>query len=217
MLEPTGNLRFALKLSTCNCQLAIVLSCWNHTGNLRFALKLSACNCQLAWVQLGGTTLEGEHFAILLTFIKPPFFIKIFVLSSFEWLIYTGFTIHGTHTSRQLGLFYSQNGKEQWLKMHTLTPLCPIPFRKNKVFLSKLHCIPCLVLVQPRKIITLGYDFKVVSCEINHQLKHKTYITVKAELRFTNNIQASSGSLVPLYGIHIRSFFIHAYSAIKWG
>ena len=29
---------------------------------------------------------------ILLTFIKLPFFIKIFVLSNFEWPFYTGFT-----------------------------------------------------------------------------------------------------------------------------
>ena len=29
--------------------------------------------------------LQGEHSAILLTFIKPPFVIKIFVLSIFEW------------------------------------------------------------------------------------------------------------------------------------
>ena len=36
--------------------------------------------------------LQGEHSAILLTFIKLPFVIKIFVLSIFEWLFYTGFT-----------------------------------------------------------------------------------------------------------------------------
>ena len=29
--------------------------------------------------------LQGEHSAILLTFIKLPFVIKIFVLSIFEW------------------------------------------------------------------------------------------------------------------------------------
>ena len=34
-----------------------------------------------------------EHSAILLTFIKLPFVIKIFVLSIFEWLFYTGFTV----------------------------------------------------------------------------------------------------------------------------
>ena len=37
--------------------------------------------------------LPLEHSAILLTFIKLPFFIKIFVLSIFERLFYTGFTV----------------------------------------------------------------------------------------------------------------------------
>ena len=37
--------------------------------------------------------LQGEHSAIPLTFIKLPFVIKIFVLSIFEWLFYTGFTV----------------------------------------------------------------------------------------------------------------------------
>ena len=37
--------------------------------------------------------LQGEHSAILLTFIKLPIVIKIFVLSIFEWPFYTGFTV----------------------------------------------------------------------------------------------------------------------------
>ena len=37
--------------------------------------------------------LQGEHSAILLTFIKLPFVIKIFVLSIFEWPFYTGFNV----------------------------------------------------------------------------------------------------------------------------
>ena len=37
--------------------------------------------------------LQGEHSALLLTFIKLPFVIKIFVLYIFEWLFYTGFII----------------------------------------------------------------------------------------------------------------------------
>ena len=37
--------------------------------------------------------LQGEHSAILSTFIKLPFVIKIFVLSIFEWLLKTGFTV----------------------------------------------------------------------------------------------------------------------------
>ena len=36
---------------------------------------------------------QGEHSAILLTFIKLPFVIKIFVLFIFEWLLKTGFTV----------------------------------------------------------------------------------------------------------------------------
>ena len=37
--------------------------------------------------------LQGEHSAILSTFIKLTFVIKIFVLSIFEWPFYTGFTV----------------------------------------------------------------------------------------------------------------------------
>ena len=36
--------------------------------------------------------LLWEHSAILLTFIKLPFDMKIFVLSIFEWPFYTGIT-----------------------------------------------------------------------------------------------------------------------------
>ena len=37
--------------------------------------------------------LQGEHSAILSTFIKLPLVIKVFVLSIFEWPFYTGFTV----------------------------------------------------------------------------------------------------------------------------
>ena len=37
--------------------------------------------------------LQVEHSAILSTFIKLPFFIKIFVLSIFELPLKTGFTV----------------------------------------------------------------------------------------------------------------------------
>ena len=38
--------------------------------------------------------LQGEHSAILSTFIKLPFVIEIFVLSVFEWPLKTGFTVN---------------------------------------------------------------------------------------------------------------------------
>ena len=41
---------------------------------------------------------EGEHSAILSTFIKLPFSIKIFVLSIFKWPLKTGFTVSGLAT-----------------------------------------------------------------------------------------------------------------------
>ena len=37
--------------------------------------------------------LQGEHSAILSTFIKLPFVIKTFVLSIFEWPFSKGFTV----------------------------------------------------------------------------------------------------------------------------
>ena len=43
--------------------------------------------------------LQGELSAILSTFIKLTFVIKIFVLSIFEWPFYTGFTVHDCLTA----------------------------------------------------------------------------------------------------------------------
>ena len=37
--------------------------------------------------------MQVKNIAILLTVIKLPVVIKIFVLSIFEWLFYTGFTV----------------------------------------------------------------------------------------------------------------------------
>ena len=41
--------------------------------------------------------LQGEHSAILLTFIKLPFAIKTYVLSIFEWPLKTGFAVVTVH------------------------------------------------------------------------------------------------------------------------
>ena len=41
--------------------------------------------------------LQGEHSAILSTFIKLPFIIKIFVLFIFEWLLKTYITVLTTY------------------------------------------------------------------------------------------------------------------------
>ena len=49
--------------------------------------------------------LQGEHSAILSTFIKLPFVIKIFVLSIFGWPFYTGLTV----------FIYINAAKDKWL------------------------------------------------------------------------------------------------------
>ena len=41
--------------------------------------------------------LQGEHYAILSTCSKFPFIIKIFVLTFFEWLLKTCFTVLTTY------------------------------------------------------------------------------------------------------------------------
>ena len=38
--------------------------------------------------------LQREHSAILSTFVKLPFVIKIFISSHFEWALNTGITVH---------------------------------------------------------------------------------------------------------------------------
>ena len=49
--------------------------------------------------------LQGEYSAILLTFIRLPFVVKVFVLSIFEWRFYTDFTVYGQIVSTQIRLF----------------------------------------------------------------------------------------------------------------
>ena len=55
---------------------------------------------------------EGEHSAILSTFIKLPFVIKICVLSIFAWSLNTGFTVTGNVVLRahETAFVDSRNG-----------------------------------------------------------------------------------------------------------
>ena len=52
--------------------------------------------------------LQGEHSAILLTFIKLPFVIKILVLSILEWPFYTGFTVLAVYSEAVDDLYDSK-------------------------------------------------------------------------------------------------------------
>ena len=61
-------------------------------------LLLNACQKYARMLRM----LQGEHSAILSIFIKLPFVIKIFVLSFFEWLFKTGFTVADIQIISQL-------------------------------------------------------------------------------------------------------------------
>ena len=48
--------------------------------------------------------LQGEHSAILSTFIKLPFVIKNFAVSIFEWQFYISFFCHKYHAYRNVAV-----------------------------------------------------------------------------------------------------------------
>ena len=63
--------------------------------------------------------LQGEHSAILSTFIKLPFALRTFVLTIFEWQLKTGFTV-----LVELGLTSYWN---QYPSQHTVSGhICPL-------------------------------------------------------------------------------------------
>ena len=74
--------------------------------------------------------LQGEHSAILSTFIKLPFIIKIFVLSIFEWPLKTGFTvslIEHVHKILILISLGSSKGQTSLLSTHLRQMEFPTP------------------------------------------------------------------------------------------
>ena len=62
--------------------------------------------------------LQGEHSTTLLTFIKLPFVIKIFVLSVFEWPFYTGFTVIPTTYKCRLSVPYPHKCEDSPANFH---------------------------------------------------------------------------------------------------
>ena len=61
--------------------------------------------------------LQREHSAILSTFIKVPFVIKIFVLSIFERPFYTGFTVVSVTEQTDLSHTWSETAKTGFLAL----------------------------------------------------------------------------------------------------
>ena len=87
--------------------------------------------------------LPLEHSAILSTFIKLPFVIKIFVLSIFEWQFYTDFTVSAlisSISSNAIALIIKIH--DMWMKISinpdTLFSKIGMRFRKKKTAQSEL-------------------------------------------------------------------------------
>ena len=72
--------------------------------------------------------LQWEHSAILLTFIKLPSAIKIFVLSIFEWPLKTGFTVRSFPLKRLALLFHAYWSISKLIatRFHKQTPSYPV-------------------------------------------------------------------------------------------
>ena len=81
------NLAWYCNTSICSCSKTCVIRPLSKRPTIGFQVKLSL-NAGQKYCRM----LQEEHSAIISTFIKLPFVIKIFVLFIFEWLFYTGFT-----------------------------------------------------------------------------------------------------------------------------
>ena len=73
--------------------------------------------------------LQGEHSAILLTFIKLPLVIKIYVLSIYEWPFYTGFTVYILNVKLRLFSMSSIVGSVDSLQMPRHARACTAGFK----------------------------------------------------------------------------------------
>ena len=86
--------------------------------------------------------LQGEQSAILLTFIKLPFVFKTFVLSIFEWLLKTGFTVFP----------YSSASRTRWNTEILHAPSSAICFPEDIVQAAWVNRVLCTFVVHVQQI-----------------------------------------------------------------
>ena len=92
--------------------------------------------------------LQWEHSAILLTFIKLPFVIQIFVLSIFEWPLKTGFTVVVLVTHKDLYTVYELEEKSMILIAQVSSEGSDQPVQ----MLECLHCSHTQSMVVNRSV-----------------------------------------------------------------
>ena len=69
---------------------------------------------------------------MLSTFIKLPFDLKIFVLSIFEWLLYTGFTVYMKFKTSLKSMARNENNLVEMVNKHNSMPQVKIYQRSHK-------------------------------------------------------------------------------------
>ena len=89
--------------------------------------------------------LQGEHSVILSTFIKLPFVIKIFVLSTLEWPFYTGFTEHTFPSMQWIDTWrpWSYLAYRPSISIVSLGPLGPTKIWNSRPIFLVLPWWPC--------------------------------------------------------------------------
>ena len=87
--------------------------------------------------------LQEGHSAILSTFIKLPFVMKIFVLSIFEWPFYTGFTVYTRKKPLNGNVGVSNEGRDLYFGLDLyLHPNFVYTSRKVSDVPAHLHSLP---------------------------------------------------------------------------
>ena len=110
--------------------------------------------------------LRWEHSAILSTFIKLPYVIKVFVSSNFEWSFYTGFTVLTHYHLVLFNNFGKQFGPRSG------------PTKCRAILLGLIR-----IQTLDTQMVFLEEFFKTVDFEKNQQTKKSLKNFPEAELR----------------------------------
>ena len=94
--------------------------------------------------------LQGEHSATLLTFIKLPFVIKIFVLSFFEWSFYTVITLVLLSEKTEVPL-------PQLLKFYIFSSA--LTFKLGQGHQNQIKSFSCLNVISMQFWFQIGHKF----------------------------------------------------------
>ena len=107
--------------------------------------------------------LQGEHSAILSTFIKLPFVIKIFVLSILEWPFYTGFTVLTLEA-----MLASSLNSHIWCGLPTIL-FCMVTTKPTSFWSFPVRVVSILVSDTARQSCGNGLQYMYPACRVKYQ------------------------------------------------